>query len=136
MRSFFFVALLLGEGALRLRASINQGDAATGLRDPMVVYDPAIDLTVLRPNYEMSRTPTSTSRSIPWASSDLSSPEKPPRTVRSACLGASTTFSAEARRTTRVDQAPAGQTADGVPRCPFRGHQRQCLRLASTENQD
>jgi len=90
------VALLLGEGALRLRAWIKYGDAATGLRDPMVVYDPSIDLTVLRPNYEISGKDIHIKvDSLGFRGPEFTR-EKPPHTVRIACLGASTTFSAEA----------------------------------------
>jgi lysophospholipase L1-like esterase len=90
------VALLLGEGLLRLRAWIKYGDAATGFRDPMVVYDPALDLTVPRPNYEVRGKDIHIKiNSLGFRGPEITR-EKPPHTVRIACLGASTTFSAEA----------------------------------------
>ncbi len=90
------VALLIGEGALRLRAWIKYGGAAAGVRDPMVVYDPLIDLTIPRAGYEVSGKDIHIKiNSLGFRGPEFAR-EKPPHTVRIACLGASTTFSAEA----------------------------------------
>src|SRR5580765_163027 len=48
------LALLACEGALRVRAKIKYGAAATGVRDPMVQYDREAELNVPRPGYEVS----------------------------------------------------------------------------------
>jgi hypothetical protein len=87
--------LALCEGALRLRAYIKYGSAATGVRDPMVVYDREADLNTPRPGYEVSGARINIKINSLGFRGDEIARAKPAGTVRVACLGASTTFCAE-----------------------------------------
>jgi len=89
------LALLACEGALRVRARIKYGAAATGVRDPMVQYDREADLNVPRPGYEVSGGRINIKINSLGFRGDEFTRQKPPNTVRVACLGASTTFCAE-----------------------------------------
>jgi hypothetical protein len=89
------VALLGCEGALRVRAWLRYGSAATGLRDPMLVYDQAADLRVPKPGYEIKGARIDIRINSLGFRGDEFTREKPAHTVRVACLGASTTFCAE-----------------------------------------
>ncbi|HUL71523.1 MAG TPA: SGNH/GDSL hydrolase family protein [Vicinamibacterales bacterium] len=89
------LALLLCEGALRVRAWIRYGSAATGVRDPMLVYDRDADLYVPRPGYEVKGAKIHIKINSLGFRGDEFARAKPPGTVRIACLGASTTFCAE-----------------------------------------
>ena len=88
-------ALVACEGALRVRARIKYGAAATGVRDPMVEYDRDANLNVPRPGYEVSGARINIKINSLGFRGDEFSREKPANTVRVACLGASTTFCAE-----------------------------------------
>jgi len=90
-----FVLLGLCEGGLRLRAWMKYGSAATGLRDPMLVYDSSADLMVPKPGYELKGNNINIKINSLGFRGDEFSREKPPGTFRIVCLGASTTFSAE-----------------------------------------
>jgi hypothetical protein len=93
------VAILLGlcEGGLRVRAWIKYGSAAPGgLRDPMLVRDEAAGLWVPRPGYELKGASIHIKINSLGFRGEEFSRVKPPGTFRIVCLGASTTFSAEA----------------------------------------
>ena len=83
------------ELALRARAWIRYGSFATSVRDPMLVYDREAGLFVPKPGYELKGGRIDIRiNSLGFRGDDFAS-RKPPRTVRIACLGASTTFCAE-----------------------------------------
>jgi hypothetical protein len=87
--------LILGEGAVRLRAWMKYGAVGAAILDEMTVLDPASRLRVPRPGYRSTGRNTSISiNSLGFRGDDIT-PAKPPRTVRIACVGASTTFSAD-----------------------------------------
>jgi hypothetical protein len=87
--------LILGEGAVRLRAWMKYGAVGAAILDEMTVLDPASKLRVPRPGYRSTGRNTSISiNSLGFRGEDIT-PAKPPRTVRIACVGASTTFSAD-----------------------------------------
>jgi hypothetical protein len=93
------IAILLGlcEGGLRLRAWMKYGSAAPGgLRDPMLVRDEAADLWVPRPGYEIKGANIHIKINSLGFRGEEFSRVKPTGTFRIVCLGASTTFSAEA----------------------------------------
>jgi lysophospholipase L1-like esterase len=90
------VVLVACEGALRARAWIKYGSPSTGVRDPMLVYDEAAGIYVPRPGYEVRGANIHIKINSLGFRGDELAPVKPPRTVRIACLGASTTFCAEA----------------------------------------
>jgi len=91
-------ALMLGacEAALRVRAWVRYGSPSTGVRDPMLTYDRDADLYVPRPGYEVRGSNIHIKINSLGFRGDEFTREKPARTVRIACLGASTTFGAEA----------------------------------------
>jgi len=89
------VALVLCEGALRVRSWMRYGSAATGVRDPMLVYDRDADLYVPKPGYEVKGAKINIKINSLGFRGDEFVRQKPPGTVRVACLGASTTFCAE-----------------------------------------
>ena len=89
------LSLLACEGALRVRAWIRYGSPSTGVRDPMLVYDREADLLVPRPGYEAKGARINIRINSLGFRGDEITQEKPPHTVRIACLGASTTFCAE-----------------------------------------
>jgi hypothetical protein len=93
------VAILLGfcEGGLRLRAWMKYGSAAPGgLRDPMLVRDEAAGLWVPRPGYEIKGASIHIKINSLGFRGEEFARVKAPGTFRIVCLGASTTFSAEA----------------------------------------
>jgi lysophospholipase L1-like esterase len=91
------VVLALGvlEVALKVRARIRYGTAATAVRDPMMVYDPAAKLLVPRPGYEIKGAKIHIKINSLGFRGDEIAREKPRNTIRIACVGASTTFCAE-----------------------------------------
>lgn len=88
-------ALLLCETALRIRAWMRYGTAGPSIRDPMVAYDPAADLYVPTPGYEVKGARLHIRINSLGFRGDEFSRQKPSNTVRIAILGASTTFNAE-----------------------------------------
>jgi lysophospholipase L1-like esterase len=90
------VVLMAGEAVLRERAWMRYGSPSTGVRDPMLIYDREAELYVPRPNYEVQGERIHIKINSLGFRGDEFTLEKPPRTVRIACLGASTTFCAEA----------------------------------------
>ncbi len=112
---FFLAALLACEGAVRLRAWLNYGSAATSLRDPMMVRDEAAEhlgAPARLRDQGVPRAP-STSESTPcgFRGDEFSRVTATGGTFRIVCLGASTTFGASHRRTTRRGRAEAGTVA-------------------------
>ena len=95
--STVIVVLMLGlcEGALRARAWMKYGSAATTVRDPMLVYDAASELFVPRPGYEITGNRIGIKINSLGFRGDEFTREKAPNTIRIVCLGASTTFNAE-----------------------------------------
>jgi hypothetical protein len=89
------VFLLACEGALRVRQWIRYGSPATGVRDPMLVYDHDADLFVPRPGYEVKGGRINIKINSLGFRGDEFARQKPAHTVRIVCLGASTTFNAE-----------------------------------------
>lgn len=89
------VALGLCEGAVRLRAWLRYGSAATGVRDPLLTYDPAINLYSPTPGYEVQGARIHVKINSLGFRGDEFSRGKPPDTYRIAVLGASTSFNAE-----------------------------------------
>ena len=67
---------------------------STGVRDPMLVYDPCADLNVPRPGYEV-RAADPYQDQLAGIPRRRVQPQKPAADVRIVCLGASTTFWAE-----------------------------------------
>lgn len=94
----FVLVFLLGlcEGGLRLRAWLKYGTAAAGVRDAMLVRDDAAGLWVPKPGYEVKGANIHIKINSLGFRGDEFSRAKPPGTFRIVCLGASTTFSAEA----------------------------------------
>lgn len=90
------LALLLAEIGLRVRAWLRYGSAAPSLADAGDVYLPEYDLRIPRPGYEIKGSKTHIQiNSLGFRGPEISK-QKPPHTVRIACVGASTTFCAEA----------------------------------------
>ena len=89
------LVLVACEAALRVRAWIRYGSPSTGVRDPMLTYDPDADLYVPRPGYEVNGARIHIKINSLGFRGDEFTRAKPARTVRIACLGASTTFCAE-----------------------------------------
>jgi lysophospholipase L1-like esterase len=95
--AFATLIVLAGcEAALRVRAWVRYGSPSTGVRDPMLTYDRDADLYVPRPGYEAQGARIHIKINSLGFRGDEFTRQKPPRTVRVACLGASTTFCAEA----------------------------------------
>jgi lysophospholipase L1-like esterase len=89
------VLVAVCEIGLRTRQWIRYGGFATSVRDPMLEYDAAADLLVPRPGYEVKAARLNIKiNSLGFRGDDFDR-RKPPRTVRIAALGASTTFCAE-----------------------------------------
>lgn len=89
------VVLAACEGALRARAWIRYGSPSAAVRDPMLAYDPEAGVFVPRPGYEVKGARIHIKINSLGFRGDEFTREKPARTVRIACLGASTTFCAE-----------------------------------------
>jgi lysophospholipase L1-like esterase len=90
-------ALVLGacEAGLRVRAWMRYGSASAGVRDPMLTFDRDAGVYVPRPGYEVQGAKIHIKINSLGFRGDEFTREKPARTVRIACLGASTTFCAE-----------------------------------------
>jgi lysophospholipase L1-like esterase len=90
-----FAALGVCEAALRVRAWLKYGSAATSVRDPMLMYDAEADLQVPRPGYAISGNRLNIRiNSLGFRGGEFQK-HKPAGTIRIVCLGASTTFNAE-----------------------------------------
>ena len=87
--------LVVCEGGLRLRAWVKYGSAATGLRDPMLLWDERAGIWVPKPNYEIKGANIHIKINSLGYRGDEFSAAKPTGTFRIVCLGASTTFSSE-----------------------------------------
>lgn len=83
------------EGLLRTRAWIRYGSPSAAVRDPMLTFDPEAGVFVPRPGYEVKGARIHIKINSLGFRGDEFTREKPARTVRIACLGASTTFCAE-----------------------------------------
>jgi lysophospholipase L1-like esterase len=90
-----FVLLLLCEGGLRVRAWMKYGSPATGVRDPMISFDPAAGIYTPTPAYEVKGRNIHIKINSLGFRGDEFSRVKPPNTFRIAVLGASTTFNSE-----------------------------------------
>ncbi len=87
-----FLALLVCEAGLRVRAWIKYGAANTAGSDEMCTIDPESGRRINRPGYEVEGTRHSIKiNSLGFRGEEITQP-KPRRTLRIACLGASTTF--------------------------------------------
>ena len=89
------VFLGMCEVALRVRAWMRYGSAATTLRNPMLTFDPAAGLFLPTPGFEMKGSRINIKINSLGFRGDEFTREKPPNTFRIVCIGASTTFSAE-----------------------------------------
>jgi lysophospholipase L1-like esterase len=101
-RKIFFGALCLLlqlgalEGVVRARAWLRYGSASDDLLRSFTFCDPAVGLRVPRPNYRLhARNVSVTINSLGFRGHEISR-ERPPRTLRIACLGGSTTYCGEA----------------------------------------
>src|SRR5215471_14095847 len=90
-----FAALGVCEAALRVRAWMKYGSAATSVRDPMLVYDAAADLYLPRPGYAISGNRLGIRINSLGFRGEEFQKQKPAGTIRIVVLGASTTFNAE-----------------------------------------
>jgi lysophospholipase L1-like esterase len=90
------ILLVFCEGGLRFRAWLKYGTAAAGVRDAMLVRDEAAGLWVPQPGYEVKGANIHIKINSLGFRGDEFSRAKPAGTFRIVCLGASTTFSAEA----------------------------------------
>jgi lysophospholipase L1-like esterase len=90
-----FVLFGICEVGLRARQWVRYGSFSASVRDPMLVHDPQADILVPRPGYEMKGARLNIKINSLGFRGDEFSRQKPPQTVRIACLGASTTFCAE-----------------------------------------
>lgn len=89
------LVLVAAEGALRVRAWMRYGSAASGLRDPMISYDAQAQLYVPTPGYEIAGERIHIKINSLGFRGDEFSRAKPAGVIRVVCLGASTTFSSE-----------------------------------------
>jgi lysophospholipase L1-like esterase len=100
-RKVLYLAVLLGmllalcEVGLRARQWIRYGSFAASVRDPMLVHDAAADILVPRPGYAIKGARLDVKINALGFRGDEIAKQKPARTVRIACLGASTTFCME-----------------------------------------
>src|SRR5262245_15443579 len=90
-----FLLLLLCEGGLRVRAWMKYGSPATGVRDPMIAYDPAAGIYTPTPGYEVKGGNIHIKINSLGFRGDEFPRVKPPNTFRIVVLGASTTFNSE-----------------------------------------
>jgi GDSL-like Lipase/Acylhydrolase family len=86
---------LLCEGGLRLRAWMKYGSPATGVRDPMIVYDAVAGIYTPTPGYEVRGGNIHIKINSLGFRGDEFSRAKPANTIRIVVLGASTTFNSE-----------------------------------------
>jgi hypothetical protein len=100
-RRVLFTAVLLiavlafCEAAVRARAWIKYGTSQSGVSAEMLAFDPRLGISYPRPGYELtSQTISIKINSLGFRGDEIAA-AKPPKTVRIACVGASTTFSAE-----------------------------------------
>jgi len=84
------------EGALRFRMWLRYGTASSSVRDPMLTYDSAAGLYVPKPGYEVHGAKINIRINSHGFRGDEFVVPKPRGVFRIVCLGASTTFSAEA----------------------------------------
>src|SRR5581483_8198980 len=86
--------LVFFEAALRVRAWIKYGSAG-GLSDSLMIRDPEFGLNIPRPGAEIKgRNIWVKVNALGFRGNEFER-EKPPGTIRIACLGASTTFCGE-----------------------------------------
>ena len=89
------VILLLLEGVVRLRAWMRFGSTGFNVSDAMLVPDPATGLNVPRAGYRRDGAQQSIGiNSLGFRGEEIAA-SKPPRTIRVATVGASTTFCGE-----------------------------------------
>jgi lysophospholipase L1-like esterase len=89
------VLLAVCEVGLRARQWMRYGNFAASVRDPMLQYDSEADLLIPRAGYQVKGARLNIRiNSLGFRGDDFDR-SKPPRTVRIAALGASTTFCAE-----------------------------------------
>jgi lysophospholipase L1-like esterase len=92
----FLAVFVFAEGAVRLRAWVRFGGTGGEVHASALEYRPDWALSVPRRGYEAKGALTHVKiNALGFRGADIS-PTKPPTTLRIACLGASTTFSAEA----------------------------------------
>jgi len=89
------VLLLFCEGALRVRAWVKYGSPSTGVRDPMLTYDPAAGIYTPTPGFEVKGAKIHIKINSLGFRGDEFTRTKPANTFRIVCLGASTTFNSE-----------------------------------------
>lgn len=90
------VALVVCEGAIRVRAWLRYGETGIGVADGALVYDEQLKQRVPRPGYTNKAQKVSLSvNSLGFRGAEFAK-KKPPGAVRIACVGASTTFCTEA----------------------------------------
>ena len=100
-RKILYLAVLItavavaAEGAVRVRAWWKFGSSSPSVRDPMIVYNSNWDLWTLRPGHEVRGSTFHITINSHGFRGDEFTVNKPPRTIRIVCLGASTTFSGE-----------------------------------------
>ena len=90
-----FLLFLLCEGGLRVRAWMKYGSPATGVRDPMITYDPAAGIYTPTPGYEVKGGNIHIKINSLGFRGDEFTRAKPGNTARIVVLGASTTFNSE-----------------------------------------
>ena len=92
----FLFALVVAEVGLRVRARIKYGSAGASALDSLLAHDDALGQVVPRPSSELKgETYTIRINSLGFRGDEITA-AKPSNTVRIACVGASTTFCAEA----------------------------------------
>ena len=91
-------ALMLAEAGLRVRAHFRYGSARGNPIDRLRVYDKELGISTLAPGYVRSGSRASFGINALGFRGDEFTKEKPPGTIRIVCLGASTTFCGEAKR--------------------------------------
>jgi lysophospholipase L1-like esterase len=98
MALFMVVMAMACEVAVRLRARAKFGSANTDFANAMLVLDQKTGLQVPRPGYEQHGRRVSIKINSLGFRGDEITVEKPPRTIRIATVGASTTFCGEVSR--------------------------------------
>ena len=91
---FWLLIPIAGEAVVRGRAWFKYG-SANAVMDDMTTSDPASGLVVLRPGFAVTGRNTSIKINSLGFRGDEIARKKPPNTIRIACMGASTTFSAD-----------------------------------------
>jgi lysophospholipase L1-like esterase len=90
------ITLALLEAAVRIRAKLRYGGTSPLAGDAIYTRDKTLDLRVLTPGFSLSGSKVNLSINSLGFRGDEFSRQKPPDTVRIACVGASTTFCIEA----------------------------------------